>query len=74
MLLKFHHTPPETSQDDPYPCNRPTYDIKVQMTNDANKTALLQPTGIMFLQRVTGKCLYYEHAVDLTTLVALSYL
>jgi hypothetical protein len=48
------------------------YGAKIQYAKGADTSARFEPKDKLFIQQVTGTCLYYSRTVDATMLVALS--
>jgi hypothetical protein len=57
----------------PSKIDRPDYDVKVQYVKE-DLTKQLTAEQINFLQRVTGKFLFYARAIDNTMLHAINYI
>jgi hypothetical protein len=70
-LERFQHPPPKRPQHSPHDWQAPQYGAKTQLTNEADTSPLLPPSGIQLLQQVVGTLLYYARAVDNTMLVAI---
>jgi hypothetical protein len=71
-LIEFQHPPPSKPEHQPHRHNPPQYGSKVQMTEPIDTTKLLDDKGVLRLQQITGKFLYYSRAVDPTMNAALS--
>ena len=71
-LKEFAHERPARRQDAPFPWRPPKYGQKIQLVDEADTSPILTETDKKFIQRVTGKFLFYSRAVDPTILVALS--
>ena len=70
-LREFTHPMPTHKEHGPHPYKKPSYGAKVQLTDDTCSVPL-DKDGILRIQRVVGKFLYYARAVDGTMLPALS--
>jgi hypothetical protein len=70
-LERFQHPVPKRPQHSPHDSQAPTYGAHTQLTEPANTSTPLPPSGIQFLQQVVGTLLYYARAVDNTMLVAI---
>jgi hypothetical protein len=70
-LHRFEHLAPLFPQDTPHQWNQPTYGAKVQYAEDHDRSTLLEPNNVTFVQRVVETFLYYALATDPTMLVAL---
>jgi hypothetical protein len=68
-LERFQHPPPKRPQHSPHDWQAPQYGAKTQLSDKADTSPLLPPSGIQFLQQVVGTILYYARAVDNTMLV-----
>jgi hypothetical protein len=73
-LIEFQHAPPSKPGHQPHRHNPPQFGAKVQMTEPVDTTMALDEKGILRLQQITGKFLYYSRAVDPTMNAALSSL
>jgi hypothetical protein len=70
-LERFQHPPPTRPQHSPHDWQAPQYGTKTQLTDPADLSPPLPPSGIQFLQQVIGTLLYYARAIDNTMLVAI---
>ena len=70
-LKRFYHTRPRKAQDQPHAHLQTIYGAKKQYAPDDDDSPLLSKADKKFVQEVTGTCLYYARAVDLTMLTAL---
>jgi hypothetical protein len=70
-LKRFQHPPPTRPQHSPHDWQAPQYGTKTQLTDPADESPPLPPSGIQFLQQVIGTLLYYARAIDNTMLVAI---
>jgi hypothetical protein len=70
-LERFQHPPPKRPQHSPHDWQAPQYGAKTQLTDKADTSPPLPPSGIQFLQQDVGTLLYYARAVDNTMLVAI---
>jgi hypothetical protein len=70
-LKEFEHATPTTHYTAPSKIERPDYGVKVQYVKE-DLTKQLQAEQIKFLQRVTGKFLFYARAIDNTMLHAIN--
>jgi hypothetical protein len=73
-LLEFQHPLPIKPEHQPYRHRPPQYGVKVQLTDPIDDSPPLDKAGVLRLQQITGKFLYYARAVDPTMLTALSAL
>jgi hypothetical protein len=73
-LLEFQHEAPSKPEHQPYRHNPPQFGAKIQMMEPADTSKPLDKDGILRLQQITGKFLYYSRAVDPTMNAALSSL
>ena len=71
-LHKFQHPWLSHLEDSPYKHNIPQYGSKVQLMDPINNSPPLSHDSHKLIQQVVGTFLYYAHAVDPTTLTALS--
>eukprot|EP00804_Cyclotella_cryptica_P014502 CCRYP_004803-RE/>CCRYP_004803-RE protein AED:0.38 eAED:0.38 QI:0/0/0/1/0/0/2/0/429 len=72
-LRQFDNAIPKKRQDSPYPHVAPQYRAKAQYAKYDNSPAVGKE-GQQHVQKVNGKFLWYDRAVDPTTLVPLSAL
>ena len=70
-LKELEHVLPKSFFCSPSPYQEPKFGQKVQYSN-IDTTPLLQPSAIKYIQRVTGKFLFYARAIDNTMLHALN--
>ena len=63
-LKRFHHISPNKPQYQPHPHVKPKYSVKVQYTEDADDSPLLNNHDKKFIQEVVGTIVYYAQAVD----------
>jgi hypothetical protein len=70
-LERFQHPTPTRAQHSPHDWQAPQYGVRTQLTDKADTSTPLPPSGIQFLQQVIGTLLYYARAVDNTMLVAI---
>jgi hypothetical protein len=73
-LLEFQHEASSKPEHQPYRHNPTQFGAKIQMTEPADTSKPLDKEGILRLQQITGKFLYYSRAVDPTMNAALSSL
>jgi hypothetical protein len=73
-LAEFQHPAPSKLEHQPYRHNPPQFGVKVQMTEPTDTSKPLDKAGVLRLQQITGKFLYYSRAVDPTMNTALSSL
>jgi hypothetical protein len=73
-LSEFQHKASSKPEHQPYRHNPPQFGAKIQMTEPADTSKPLDKEGILRLQQITGKFLYYSRAVDPTMNTALSSL
>jgi hypothetical protein len=73
-LEEFDHPKPTKSEHQPHRHNPPQFGTKIQLTAPADNSKPLDNKGILHLQQITGKFLYYSRAVDSTMNVTLSTL
>jgi hypothetical protein len=73
-LAEFQHPAPSKPEHQPYRHNPPQFGVKIQMTEPADTSTPLDKGGVLRLQQITGKFLYYSRAVDPTMNTALSSL
>jgi hypothetical protein len=71
VLKEFEHATPTSHYTAPSKIERPDYGVKVQYVKE-DLTKHLQAEQIKFLQRVTGKFLFYARAIDNTILHAVN--
>jgi hypothetical protein len=70
-LAKFEHSIPKQHRYGPSRAVEPVYGQRVQYTK-FDESELASATMVKFIQRVTGKILYYARAIDNTMLHALN--
>lgn len=70
-LREFEHASPPSHYKGPSKIDRPDYGVKVQYVKE-DLTKQLTAEQIKFLQRVTGKFLFYARAIDNTMLHAIN--
>jgi hypothetical protein len=70
-LKELQHTVPKLHYKGPSKIERPDYGVKVQYVKH-DTTAVLNVDQIKFIQRTTGKFLFYVRAIDNTMLYALN--
>jgi Reverse transcriptase (RNA-dependent DNA polymerase) len=73
-LEEFGHQKPSKAEHQPHRHNPPQFGTKVQLTAPVDNSQPLDKKGILRLQQITGKFLYYSRAVDPTMNVTLSTL
>jgi hypothetical protein len=73
-LAEFQHQTPSKPEHQPHRHNPPQFGVKVQLTEPEDNSKPLDKAGVLRLQQITGKFLYYSRAVDPTMNTALSSL
>ena len=73
-LNEFQKLPTSKPEHQPFHSKDVQYGVKSQMTDPLDTSPLLDKSGVLWLQRITGTFLYYARAVDPTMLVTLSAL
>jgi hypothetical protein len=73
-LEEFDHPKPTKSEHQPHRHNPLQFGTKIQLTTPADNSKPLDNKGILCLQQITGKFLYYSRDVDSTMNVTLSTL
>ena len=74
LLQYFLHPIPKRPEHQPYCHVQSQYGTKVQLTDQVDKTPLLQPDDITKLQHIRGDFLYYTTDVDGTLMTTLNEL
>lgn len=72
LLTQFEHKTPLRPQHSPHVTPPCMFDSDAQLPVPQDTQPTLSPNCIHRIQQVVGTIMYYAHAVDLTTLVALS--
>ena len=70
-LREFLHKHPKRKQYSPCPCAQKKYGKEAQMIEDEPESLPLSKGEHTFIQKVTGKFLYLERAIDSTLLTPL---
>jgi len=74
LLLKYKHRMPTKPQHCPYAPAPKQYGAKAQAPLPVDISPKLSPDKIKEIQRVVGSILYYARGVDITVLMALSFI
>jgi hypothetical protein len=72
LLLKYKHNMPNQPQYFPYSLSPKQYGAKAQAPLPINISPKLSPEEIKEIQRIVSSTLYYNRAVEITVLMALS--
>ena len=71
-LHNFQHPHPKRLQNTPHAWTQPVYGAKVQYAENLNNYPAIPPNTVHLVQQIVGNLLYYDIAVDITMLIALS--
>ena len=72
LLTRFEHLAPARPQHSPHAAPPRHFGLDAQNPVEHNNLPVLPPDRIKRIQQIIGTIMYYAHAIDITTLVALS--